>query len=156
MVGMGYKYGQTQYAESEDCYLILFEYLLEEAGSLAADEAVRLVQAFTRGEHYPVGQSVGKLRELYAAFGLGPSTEAIVTEAARRGIPAIRLDNGSMVQLGYGVRQRRIQASMSSLTNCIAVDIAGNKEDTKRMLREAGNPCPRAARSVPKMNWKEC
>ena len=67
---------------------------------------------------------------------LGPSTGCIVDEAIKRGIPFIRLNKHSLVQLGYGINQQRIRATIASSTSCIAVDIAGDKEDTKNLLEK--------------------
>ena len=75
----------------------------------------------------------------------GPSTGAIVSEAERRNIPVIRLDpRRSLVQLGHGVHQKRVWATVTSETSNIAVDIAGNKELTNQLLHEVGIPVPRS------------
>ena len=83
------------------------------------------------------------MQEIREDEGLGPSTGSIVEEAASRGIPWIRLNRRSLVMLGYGVNQKRIQATVSSLTSNIAVDIAYDKEETKNLLENAGIPVPR-------------
>jgi cyanophycin synthetase len=75
--------------------------------------------------------------------GLGPSTGSIVEEAAARGIPWVRLNRHSLVQLGYGVNQKRIQATVASTTGSIAVEIACDKEDTKNLLEAQSIPVPR-------------
>ena len=82
------------------------------------------------------------LREIRENTRLGPSTGGIVEEAAKRGIPYIRLNKHSLVQLGYGVHQKRIRATIASTTSNIAVDIAGNKEETKNLLGAAEIPVP--------------
>ena len=76
---------------------------------------------------------------------MGPSTGCIVDEAAKRGIPFIRLNKQSLVQLGYGVHQKRIRATIASTTSNIAVDIAGDKEETKNLLEAAEIPVPKGA-----------
>jgi cyanophycin synthetase len=75
------------------------------------------------------------MREIRERVRLGPSTGSIVEEAVARDIPWIRLGTNSLVQLGYGVNQMRFQATITCKTSNIAVDIACNKEETKRMLR---------------------
>jgi cyanophycin synthetase len=75
----------------------------------------------------------------------GPSTQAIIEEAAARDIPWLRLDEASLVQLGQGVYQQRIRATMTTKTGSLAVDLAGDKEQTNRLLAAAGLPVPRAA-----------
>ncbi|MDQ2753386.1 MAG: cyanophycin synthetase, partial [Bacteroidota bacterium] len=88
-------------------------------------------------------EDIQKLREIREDTRLGPSTGSIVEEAAKRGIPYIRLNSQSLVQLGYGVHQTRIRATIASTTSHIAVDIAGDKEETKRLLGDAEIPVPR-------------
>ncbi len=142
LAGMPCRFGRSQAPGPDGLYEVVFEYALEEAGRYAAEAAVAAARALAGGEDYAPEVAVAALRDLYADYCLGPSTEAIVNEARRRGIPAIRLDNASLVQLGYGAGQRRIQASITSLTGSIAVDIACSKETTKAMLRAAAVPVP--------------
>src|SRR4029079_12201847 len=73
----------------------------------------------------------------------GPSTQALIDEAASRDIPWIRLNEASLVQLGWGKYQQRIRATMTSKTSSLAVDIAGDKDMTRRLLAAAGLPVPR-------------
>src|SRR5690606_7341691 len=76
-------------------------------------------------------------------YRLGPSTGAIVAAARRRNIPILRVTpNRGLVQLGYGVYQKRIQASETSLTSAIAVDLCQEKLLTNHMLRRVGVPVP--------------
>src|SRR4029078_6575917 len=82
------------------------------------------------------------LRETVA---LGPSTRAIFDEASRRGIPARRLNSQSLIQLGLGKSLRRVQATVTDFTSSIGVDIAQNKDDTKRVLRNIGLPVTEGA-----------
>ncbi|MGB3234289.1 MAG: cyanophycin synthetase, partial [Ferruginibacter sp.] len=82
-------------------------------------------------------------REIREDTRLGPSTGCIVEEAGKRGIPFIRLNKHSLVQLGYGVHQKRIRATIASTTGNIAVDIACDKEETKALLEAAEIPVPR-------------
>src|SRR5207302_5259573 len=74
----------------------------------------------------------------------GPSTQAILDEAASRDIPWLRLNDQSLVQLGQGRYQKRIRATMTSHTGALAVDIAGDKKLTTQLLAAAGLPVPRA------------
>ena len=81
------------------------------------------------------------LRAERTAFG--PSTQAILDEAVSRDIPWIRLNRHSLVQLGQGVHQKRIRATMTSATSAIAVDVASDKDLTTRLLAAAGLPVPK-------------
>src|SRR5258706_8703842 len=83
------------------------------------------------------------MREIREDERLGPSTGSIVDEAKSRGIPWIRLNRHSLVQLGYGVNQHRIQATVASTTSSIAVEIACDKEETKNLLEAMSIPVPR-------------
>ena len=92
---------------------------------------------------YDLEGTIHELKELREKYKLGPSTSSIVDEAVRRGIPYIRLNRGSSVQLGYGNRQRKIRATMTDQTASIAVDYAGDKWETKEILKKHGIPVPR-------------
>lgn len=82
------------------------------------------------------------LQERGRATAFGPTTQALINEARRRGISVTRLNAGSMVQLGTGSRQKRLRASITGDTAQVAVDIAGDKDLTKRLLAQAGLPVP--------------
>ena len=110
-----------------------------ESADLAKEIAERLVE----GSDFDVQSFIQELREIREKVRLGPSTGSIVEEAINRNIPWIRLNRNSLVQLGYGVNQRRIQATVASTTSNIAVEIACNKEDTKNLLEAAEVPVPR-------------
>src|SRR5690606_38233902 len=73
----------------------------------------------------------------------GPSTQSLVDAAARRDIPWLRLNKYSLVQFGHGKYQKRIQATITSETKHIAVEIASDKEDTRNLLEDLGLPVPR-------------
>src|SRR5690606_32592116 len=93
-----------------------------------------------------IADDVQRMREIREEVRFGPSTGSLVEEASSRGIPFIRLNDQSLVQLGYGVHQKRIQATTTTNTNMIAVDIAGNKHATKTLLGDMGVPVPRGYR----------
>ncbi len=85
------------------------------------------------------------LRRLVRRTSLGPTTQALVDEARRRDIPVQRLNEGSLIQLGQGKYQQRLRASVTGRTSLIAVEAAGDKDFTKRLLGENGIPVPRGA-----------
>src|SRR5690606_40675870 len=87
-----------------------------------------------------------RIREIREEVRFGPSTGALVEEAVSRNIPYIRLNEHSLVQLGFGVHQKRIQATTTANTNMIAVDLAGNKHATKALLGDMGVPVPKGYR----------
>lgn len=145
LAGMDTGFGRTRTpeGEKEGVYYVVFSYIEEDAGVYAAKAAVRIAQSLVENAAYDLGEDIQKLREIREDTRLGPSTGCIVDEAAKRGIPFIRLNKQSLVQLGYGVHQKRIRATIASTTSNIAVDIACDKEETKMLLEAAEIPVPR-------------
>lgn len=94
-------------------------------------------------EPFDLPGALDLLKRVSRRSGFGPSTRSLTQEAERRGIPVIRLDEHSFVQLGWGAAQERLRASMTGRTSHIAVENAGNKNFTRKLLLEAGLPAPR-------------
>ncbi|MBD0268202.1 MAG: cyanophycin synthetase [Cyanobacteria bacterium Co-bin8] len=146
LAGMPVGFGRTRSTKDPGVYQVVFEYVDEQAGRYAARAAVRLCNSLVETGHYPAEElekDLADLRELGADASLGPSTETIVREAEIRGVPWTQLRTRAMIQLGYGVFQKRIQASLSSQTGILGVELACDKEGTKQILRDAGVPVPR-------------
>ncbi len=143
LAGMDCGFGRTRGTGIEGEYFVVFNYMEEEAGVYTAKASVRIAQALVDGVHYNLEEDIQALREIREDTRLGPSTGCIVDEAAKRGIPYIRLNKHSLVQLGYGVHQKRIRATIASTTSNIAVDIACDKEETKNLLEAAEIPVPK-------------
>ena len=123
-------------------YQVIFEYTEEAVGRLALELAEVLCRSALDDTPFDLEGALARLRELDEDIRLGPSTGAIVQAAVARGIPYRRLTEGSMVQFGWGSRQRRIQAAETSRTSAIAESIAQDKELTKMLLNAAGVPVP--------------
>ncbi|UIN23553.1 cyanophycin synthetase [Herbaspirillum frisingense] len=123
-------------------YQVVVEYSEEEVGRLAFDLALELVQAAQADAPFDLTAALTRIRELDEDVRLGPSTGSIVNAAIKRGIPYRRLTQGSMVQFGWGSRQKRIQAAETSNTSAIAESIAQDKDLTKMLLHAAGVPVP--------------
>ena len=143
LAGMDTGFGRTRGTGVEGEYYVCFSYMEEDAGLYAAKASVKIAQALADGTEYNLEEDIMNLREIREDTRLGPSTGCIVDEAAKRGIPYIRLNKQSLVQLGYGVNQKRIRATIASTTGNIAVDIACDKEETKALLEAAEIPVPR-------------
>lgn len=143
LAGMDTGFGRTRDYGEKGVYNVVFSYMEENVGRYAADAAVRICEALISGEPYNMEDDIQKMRELREAERLGPSTGSIVEEAASRGIPWIRLNKYSLCQLGYGANQKRIQATVTSETSSIGVEIACDKEDTKFLLEQAEVEVPR-------------
>jgi cyanophycin synthetase len=143
LAGMNTGFGRTRGTGEEGEYFVCFSYLEEDAGVYAAKAAVAIAEALINNTEHNLQNDIMRLRELREDTRLGPSTGSIVEEAAKRGIPYIRLNKQSLVQLGYGVHQKRIRATIASTTSNIAVDIACDKDETKNLLDAAQIPVPK-------------
>ena len=140
LAGMDVGFGRTRETKTPGVYNVVFNYLEEKVGVYAAKAAVRIAEALILGEEYDLGEDIQNMKEIREDVRLGPSTGSIVEEAVSRGIPFLRLGRNSLIQLGAGVNQMRFQATITCKTSNIAVDIACNKEQTKKMLDEASIP----------------
>jgi cyanophycin synthetase len=128
-------------------YQVVVEYSEEEVGKLALEMAQELCQSALDDTPFDLPAALARLQELDEDVRLGPSTGSIVDAAEARGIPCSRMTEGSMVRLGWGSQQRRIQAAEMDATSAIAEAIAQDKELTKKLLAAAGVPVP-SGRSV--------
>ncbi len=140
LAGMETGFGRTRETKTPGVYNVVFSYTEENVGLFAAESAVAIAEALIAGTDYDVEADIQKMREIRERVRLGPSTGSIVEEAVARDIPWIRLGTNSLVQLGYGINQMRFQATITCKTSSIAVDIACNKEQTKKMLDAASIP----------------
>lgn len=124
-------------------FQVVVEYTEEKVGRLALESAAKLCQAAELDTLFDLGQALMELRQLNEDQRLGPSTGAIVAAARARNIPIHRLTEGSLVQLGWGSKQRRIQAAETDRTSAVAESIAQDKDLTKILLDAGGVPVPR-------------
>jgi cyanophycin synthetase len=138
--GFSVHYGKTVRGEQPGIWEIILEYSTPELAKAAVEMAVALVSASLAERPFPVHETLAKLHDLGAATRPGPSTESILQACRRRGIPALPLADGACFQLGYGSCQKRIQSTITCQTSAIAVDLASDKEATKRLLAKAGLP----------------
>ena len=135
-------FGRTQQTVEPGIYQVVVEYTEEAVGRRAMALAEALCRAALDDTPFDLDQALAELRELDEDERLGPSTGSIVDAAIARNIPYRRLTSGSLVQFGWGSRQRRIQAAEIDRTSAIAESIAQDKELTKDLLRAAGVPVP--------------
>ena len=118
-------------------------YAIEQVADQALRSAVALIEALAAGDEFDLDAALAQLRETAEDYAIGTSTGAVVNAARRRGIPALRLtDEANLFQLGWGSRQKRLQATITGATNSIAVGIASDKQLTKALLEGAGVPVP--------------
>jgi cyanophycin synthetase len=142
LAGSDVAFGRVVPSGDRGVWWLIVEYEEEEVGVRSVREAVEIVRALLAGRSVAIEPLVREMRELREEVRLGPSTAAIVEEALRRRIPVRRLNSRSLVQLGLGRNLRRVQAAMSDFTSAIAVEIAQDKDDTRRVLESVGLPVP--------------
>src|SRR4051812_46846424 len=152
VAGVKVTFGKTREAGRPGVYDVVFEYEQEDVGVEAADLALDLIHSLLPEELRPASEAgrpfdfVSRRDEFirYAQRrALGPSTASIVHAAEKRGIPWLRLNAQSLIQLGYGCHQQRIQATITGRTPHVAVELASDKEETNRILSRLGLPVPK-------------
>jgi len=148
LAGMETGFGRTRETNDKGIYNVIFSYIEEKAGLYTAGESVKLFEAIAEGKSIEelkkqLSGNIQKLREIRERVRFGPSTGSIIEEAENRGIPHIRLSSQSLVQLGYGVYQKIIQATMTCRTGYIATGIASDKDLSKNLLASMGVPVPK-------------
>ena len=148
LAGMDTGFGRTRETSTPGVYNVVFSYLEEEAGKYSAKASMELFLAIAEKQSKEelnalLAKYIQDLREIREEVRFGPSTGSIVMEAELRNIPHIRLNDQSLVQLGYGIYQQRIQATVTNQTNMISVDLASDKNATKNLLSSMGVPVPK-------------
>jgi cyanophycin synthetase len=160
LAGMDVTRGKTRSVKGKERhYNIMYSYIHEEAGlcagRIALDlvasllkppftpfEDVKKVHSFECKNGFDLNEALVELKRLAKKEKLGPTAQALVDEAEKRGIPWFKLDDQSLVQLGTGKHRKMIRASITSITSSIAVETASDKELTKKLLSEAAIPVP--------------
>jgi cyanophycin synthetase len=135
-------FSRTAATQEYNVFQVVIEYSEEAVGRRALELAEQLCQAAVESKPFDLAAAIAELKDLDEDVRLGPSTGSIVDAAVARGIPYRRLTQGSLVQFGWGSRQRRIQAAETDRSSAIAEAIAQDKELTKKLLDAAGVPVP--------------
>ncbi|MDB5347619.1 MAG: cyanophycin synthetase [Schlesneria sp.] len=135
-------YGRARETTTEGVYKVVFRYQEETLGRACLEKARELLMAAVYDLPFDISTELKQLRELADRVCLGPSTAAIVDAAKARNIPTRRLNAGSLVQMGQGIKQRRIWTAETDFTSAIAESIAQDKQLTKTLLKSAGIPVP--------------
>lgn len=143
LAGIEAGFGRARGAGPTGVYNVVYECEERETGIMAGETAIELIETLIAGEPFDVEERISELRRLYERNSLGPSTRSIVDAALRRDIPYIRLDDLNLVQLGYGSKAKKIQATIASTTKYMGVEIAGDKDITKTILGFHGVPVPK-------------
>ena len=131
-------------------YSVVYEYAQREEGIAAGELALKLLDSLLPAQLRSATDGTFDWEEERDGFiryaqrrALGPSTASLVRAAEERGIPWLRLNEQSLVQLGHGKYQQRIQATVTGRTPHIAVELASDKEETNKILGSLGLPVPR-------------
>ena len=141
-VGMQTGFGKARETSTRGVYKVVIRSRNEELSRACMDAARELVMAAIEDRPFDVPATVERLKELADKVCLGPSTGCIVDAATERNIPSIRLTDGNLVQLGYGISQHRIWTAETGRTSAIAESISGDKDLTKSLLQACGVPVP--------------
>lgn len=147
LAGLDVARGLTRSTDVRGVYNVVFQYEHRDVGMAAGELAASILNWMIYGseQDFDFETELEQLIRLAERRAFGPSTRALVDEAQRRNIPTMRLDEGwSLVQMGHGVHQKRIWATVTSQTGNIAVDLAGHKRLTNQLLRSIGIPVPQA------------
>ena len=156
LAGMKTGFGKTRSTGEHAMYKMAFRTRDETVGRAALEIAHRLMMAAINDEPFDLAGEVLRLTDMVDRHCLGPSTAHIVDAATDRRIPAIRLTDGNLVQLGYGAAQRRIWTAETDRTSAIAEGIASDKDLTKSLLSSCGVPVPEGAIArSPEDAWDE-
>jgi cyanophycin synthetase len=142
LAGTPVGFGRARETNTDGIYKVAIAYKEEKLGLACLDRAFELIQAAIHDTPYDVHKVVAELKDYAYDVCLGPSTRSIVEAAKAKNIPWRRLNEGSLVQLGYGVHQRRICTAETDSTSAIAESIAQDKELTRSLLRSIGIPTP--------------
>ncbi len=151
IAGEDVSFGKTRSTNRPGVYTVVYEYAQRDEGIEAGELALKLLCSLLPDHLKPEGVVPADWdwpteRDAYIRYAqrraLGPSTAAIVRAAEARGIPWLRMNEQSLIQLGYGKWQQRIQATVTGRTGYIAVELAGDKEETNKILAARGLPVP--------------
>ncbi|MCE9595658.1 MAG: acetate--CoA ligase family protein, partial [Planctomycetes bacterium] len=151
VAGAKVTFGKTRSTDDPGQYHVVYQYEQQEVGLEAGRIALALLHSLLpkelRPSETPANFDLARERDNFIRYAqrrtLGPSTSSLVRAAEERDIPNLRLNKYSLVQFGHGKYQRRIQATITSETRHIAVEIASDKEETNRILSDLGLPVPR-------------
>lgn len=142
LTGQRTGFGKARSTSARGIYKVVVRSRQEEVTRACLEAGRQLILAAIEDRPFDVAATVARLRGIADTHCLGPSTACIVAAATERHIPAIRLTEGNLVQLGYGARSRRIWTAETDRTSAIAENIASDKDLTKRLLASCGVPVP--------------
>jgi cyanophycin synthetase len=143
LAGMECNYSRSKAGSMKGEYFITFSYNVEKGGLIAAEEAFNITKAFINDEPYDIDEVVETLKRARTRNQLGATSAYILAEVEKRGIPYRRFDNGSLITIGYGNKQKKIRTAVTDSTSGLGIELAGDKEETKKVLEVSGLPVPK-------------
>ncbi|MCE3281086.1 MAG: cyanophycin synthetase [Bacteroidetes bacterium] len=143
--GFQVEYGKVHPYRQEGIFWITYSYELEEAGRSAGTYAVQYIESIVNDTPFNFNECIEELKELRSDNDMGATTSFLLSEVIKRNIPYKRFDNGSLITLGYGCKQKKMRTAVVDSTSGIGIELAGDKEETKKMLEDAKFPVPKGA-----------
>lgn len=143
LLGLAANYGKTRSTDYRGIYEVIFECPCPELAEMLTSVGLELLKSLLAKRDFDLADALATLRHHLAQVDLGPSSKALWQAARQRGISTARIAEGSLIRLGTGRHSRRIKATLTDVTSCLAADIAGDKALTKSILGAAGIPVPK-------------
>jgi cyanophycin synthetase len=141
--GMKVDYGEIHHKNDQpDSYWIIFSYEFEDAGKYAGNAAVEIAEKLINNEEPELEIYLTELNSMRSDNDLGATSFFLLQEAIKRGIPYKRFDQGSLITFGYGKKQKKMRTALVDSTSGIGIELAGDKDETKKILEEANLPVP--------------
>lgn len=142
MCGIGVDFGKTVYGGSPGVYQVAVRFRSEEGMKYLLESAVKIVESLYLDRSFDLEDFLATAKRIIRRHELGPSTQAIVEAAQKRNIPWMKLEGLDLIQLGWGKYRKLVQATTTSNTTDLGVQIAREKEFTKKLLHASSIPVP--------------
>ncbi|MBA3705279.1 MAG: ATP-grasp domain-containing protein [Bacteroidetes bacterium] len=143
LAGMNGEFSSVRMSATGEEYYIIFSYVIEQAGIYAAKAAVSIVEALFENKNIDLLFHVDELKKIKTDYSIGATTAYLLEEIKKRNIPYRQLNYGSLITLNYGIKQRKIRTAVTDTTSGLGIDMAGNKEETKKILEQSHIPIPK-------------
>jgi cyanophycin synthetase len=140
--GFNCSFRKSKAGASKGEYFIVYEYELEQPGEFAAEAAIRITEAFIQNNDPQIENELQKIQQIRKKYDIGPTSHYLLSEILQRNIPCRQFENGSLMTIGYGTKQKKIRTAVTDSTSGLGMEIVGDKDETKKILNEAGIPVP--------------
>ena len=143
LIGLKCRYARSTEGHEKNEHFVVFSYEIEQVGLFAGEAAVEIVDDILQKEKVDRNYYIDYLERLRKRYSMGPTTSYILSEVIKRGIPYKQFDHGSLITLGHGSRQKKIRTAVTDTTSGLGMEMAGDKEETKKLLAEVNLPVPK-------------